>query len=201
MLQNLLVAVPSMYWPSVLVTVQLFTTLYPTPATSTGQSSAQRVLVAKRFQIFLLVFVATFLYQFFPMLLFPTLTSVATLCLINNKSWWMRTLGSGYNGAGMWNFSFDWSSIGTSGPLYTPYWALGNYFGGLIGVCWIVRLSGPYQSMKSPRLTLLDCTLDVPDQFLVSICCSFDHRAHTPRDSRSFPRPMSSGLYNAAFEK
>lgn len=140
MLQNLLVAVPSMYWPSVLVTVQLFTTLYPTPATSTGQSSTQRILVTKRFRIFLMVFVATFVYQFFPMLLFPTLTSVATLCLINNESWWMRTLGSGYNGAGMWNFSFDWSSIGTSGPLYTPYWALGNYFGGLVVVCWIVSL-------------------------------------------------------------
>lgn len=52
----------------------------------------------------------------------------------------MRTLGSGYNGAGMFNFSLDWSSVGASGPLYTPYWALGNYFGGLIGVCWIVSL-------------------------------------------------------------
>lgn len=142
MLQNLLVSVPSMYWPSVLVTVQLFTTLYPTQTqtATAGQTAVQRQLVTKRFQVFLLVFVGTFTYQFFPMLLFPTLTSVATLCLINNQSWWMRTLGSGYNGAGLWNFSFDWSSIGTSGPLYTPYWALGNYYGGLIVVCWIVGI-------------------------------------------------------------
>lgn len=140
MLQNLLVSVPSMYWPSVLVTVQLFTTLYPTPETPSGQSTSQRQVVSKRFRVFLMVFIATFVYQFFPMLLFPTLTSIATLCLINNESWWMRTLGSGYNGAGMFNFSFDWSSVGASGPLYTPYWALGNYFGGLIGVCWIVSL-------------------------------------------------------------
>ena len=145
MLQNLLVAVPSMYWPSVLVTVQLFTTLYPTPASSSGQSSTQKQIVSKRFRVFLLIFIATFIYQFFPMLLFPTLTSVATLCLLNNESWWMRTLGSGYNGAGMFNFSFDWSSIGTSNPLYTPYWALGNYFGGLIAVCWIV--SSPLRSL------------------------------------------------------
>lgn len=47
-------------------------------------------------------------------------------------------MGSGYNGLGVLNFSLDWSSIGSSGPLYTPYWALGNYFGGLIGMCWIV---------------------------------------------------------------
>jgi hypothetical protein len=141
MLQNLLVSVPSMYWPSVLVTVQLFTTLYPTPETSSGRSTAQRQIVTKRFRVFLLVFIATFVYQFFPMLLFPTLTSIATLCLINNQSWWMRTMGSGYNGAGMFNFSLDWSSIGASGPLYTPYWALGNYFGGLIAICWIVSMS------------------------------------------------------------
>lgn len=138
MLQNLLVAVPSMYWPSVLVTVQLFTTLYPTPATSSGQSTAQRQIVSKRFRVFLLIFIATSVYQLFPMLLFPTLTSVAALCLLNNESWWMRTLGSGYNGAGFLDFSVDWSSIGTSNPLYTPYWALGNYFGGLIAVAWIV---------------------------------------------------------------
>jgi len=144
MLQNLLVSVPSMYWPSVLVTVQLFTTLYPAPETSTGRSTAQRQIVTKRFRVFLLVFIATFVYQFFPMLLFPTLTSIATLCLINNGSWWMRTMGSGYNGAGMFNFSLDWSSIGASGPLYTPFWALGNYFGGLIVMCWIVRAVQPF---------------------------------------------------------
>lgn len=168
MLQNLLVAVPSMYWPSVLVTVQLFTTLYPTPATSSGQSTSQKQLVSKRFGVFLLIFIATFIYQFFPMLLFPTLTSVATLCLLNNDSWWMRTLGSGYNGAGMFNFSFDWSSIGTSNPLYTPYWALGNYFGGLIAVCWIVSIPfTPFQNHSADQV--VDSTVDVHDQFLVSI--------------------------------
>ena len=56
----------------------------------------------------------------------------------------MRTMGSGYNGAGMFNFSLDWSSIGASGPLYTPFWALGNYFGGLIVMCWIVRVDQPF---------------------------------------------------------
>lgn len=50
----------------------------------------------------------------------------------------MRTLGSAYQGLGIMDFSFDWSSIGSSGPLYTPYWALGNYFGGLVGMLWIV---------------------------------------------------------------
>jgi hypothetical protein len=40
----------------------------------------------------------------------------------------------------MLDFSFDWSSIGASGPLYTPYWAQGNYFGGLVGMIWVVSV-------------------------------------------------------------
>jgi hypothetical protein len=49
----------------------------------------------------------------------------------------MRTLGSGYNGLGMFNFSLDWSTVGSNGPLYTPWWAQLNYFAGLMGMIWI----------------------------------------------------------------
>jgi hypothetical protein len=136
MLYNLLVARPSMYWPGTLVTVQLFTTLYSSSAAQ--MSSAARQLTTRRMQVFTVIFSVTLLYQFLPFLLFPTLTSVAVLCLINNQSWWMRTLGGAYSGLGMLDFSFDWSSIGSSGPLYTPYWALGNWFGGLIGMIWVI---------------------------------------------------------------
>ncbi|GFZ47101.1 hypothetical protein JCM24511_04843 [Saitozyma sp. JCM 24511] len=136
MLQNLLVNPPAMYWPSTLVTVQLFTTLYST--TSSRLSHAARQMTSKRLHVFLVVFLITFIYQFFPFLLFPTLTSVSVLCLIDNRSYWLRTFGSAYSGLGMLDFSFDWSSIGASGPLYTPYWAQGNYFGGLVGMIWVV---------------------------------------------------------------
>jgi cellulose synthase/poly-beta-1,6-N-acetylglucosamine synthase-like glycosyltransferase len=136
MLQNILVTPPAMFWPSTLVVVQLFTTLYS--SSSTALSRGAQLATKDRLRIFMLVFLVVSMYQFLPFLLFPTLTSLSVLCLLNNQSWWMRTLGSGYNGLGTLNFSFDWSSIGSSGPLYTPYWALGNYFGGLIGMCWIV---------------------------------------------------------------
>lgn len=55
----------------------------------------------------------------------------------------MRWLGSAYTGLGMFDFSFDWASVGAVGPLFTPYWALGNYFGGLIGMIWIVSFATP----------------------------------------------------------
>nr|XP_018259221.1 OPT family small oligopeptide transporter [Kwoniella dejecticola CBS 10117]OBR81379.1 OPT family small oligopeptide transporter [Kwoniella dejecticola CBS 10117] len=165
-LQNLLVNPPAMYWPSTLVTVQLFTTLYST--TSSSLSNAAQVLTTKRLRVFMIIFLITMIYQFLPFLLFPTLTSVSILCLVNNESWWMRTLGSGYSGLGVANWSFDWSSIGSSGPLYTPYWALGNYFGGLVGMMWIIM----------PLLLLTNFW-----------------------SARSFPSPVSAGLFNSSFEK
>ncbi|KAJ9116430.1 hypothetical protein QFC22_004872 [Naganishia vaughanmartiniae] len=128
MAQGILVKPVAMYWPSTLVTVQLFTTLHDT----------QSRMTQKRLRIFLIVGGICFVYQFFPSVFFPTLTSIATLCYVNNNSWLLRTLGSGYNGLGMFNFSLDWSTIGSNGPLYTPWWAQLNYFAGLIGMIWIV---------------------------------------------------------------
>ncbi|WWC98020.1 OPT family small oligopeptide transporter [Kwoniella sp. B9012] len=166
MLQNLLVNPPAMYWPSTLVTVQLFTTLYS--STSSVLSTAAQAMTTKRLHIFMIIFLITFIYQFLPFLLFPTLTSVSVLCLMNNESWWMRTLGSGYSGLGVANWSFDWSSIGSSGPLYTPYWALGNYFGGLAGMIWVIM----------PLILITNFW-----------------------SARSFPSPVSAGLYNSTFQK
>ncbi|WVF65518.1 OPT family small oligopeptide transporter [Kwoniella sp. CBS 6097] len=166
MLQNLLVSPPAMYWPSTLVTVQLFTTLYST--SSSLLSATAQALTTKRLRVFMVIFLITFIYQFLPFLLFPTITSVSILCLVNNQSWWMRTLGSGYSGLGMMDWSFDWSSIGSSGPLYTPYWALGNYFGGLVGMIWVIM----------PLILIFNFW-----------------------DARSFPSPVSAGLYNATFAK
>lgn len=137
MVYTLLVSPPAMYWPSTLVTVQLFTTLYPSNSSSSSLSiRAQKFLTAKRLRLFLILFSIIFAYQFLPFLLFPTLTSISLLCLVDNNSYWLRTLGSAYNGLGIMDFSFDWSSIGTAGPLYTPFWALGNYFAGLVGMVW-----------------------------------------------------------------
>jgi hypothetical protein len=38
----------------------------------------------------------------------------------------------------MFNFSLDWSTIGSNGPLYTPWWAQLNYFAGLMGMIWVI---------------------------------------------------------------
>lgn len=77
------------------------------------------------------------LLQFLPGTFFPTLTSIATLCYVNNQSWLLRTLGSGYEGLGISNFSLDWSTIGYNGPLFTPWHAQLNWFAGIMGAVWV----------------------------------------------------------------
>lgn len=74
-------------------------------------------------------FVGIFSWQFLPAVIFPTLTSIAVLCLINNSSLVMRTLGSGYDGFGLLDLSLDWSVVGGTGALYTPFFAQVRYPG------------------------------------------------------------------------
>lgn len=124
---DLLVRPPSMVYPSTLVTVSLFNTLHDT------ESSLTRI----RMRFFLLVFGGIFVYQFLPTTLFPTLSSIATLCYVH-RSRVTQILSSGYRGFGILNFSFDWNVVGSSGPLFQPWWAALNFYAGIMGMMYVI---------------------------------------------------------------
>ncbi|GAA6003702.1 hypothetical protein JCM10207_003554 [Rhodosporidiobolus poonsookiae] len=128
---RLLVRPTVMLWPSQLVTVALYETLH-------GSAKTERKQTQQRMRFFSWSFIGIFSWQFFPAVIFPTLTSIAVLCIINNTSWVMRILGSGYDGFGYLNLSLDWSVIGGTGALYTPFFAQCSYFAGLAFNLWIV---------------------------------------------------------------
>jgi len=73
-----------MVWPSQLVTVALYETLH-------GGAKELQQQTRDRMRFFLLAFVAIFVWQFLPAVAFPTLTSIATLCIIDNRSWISRS--------------------------------------------------------------------------------------------------------------
>ena len=73
----------------------------------------------------------TQVYQFIPTTIFPTLSSIAVLCYVH-RSRITRILSSGYHGFGILNLSFDWNVLGNSGPLFQPWWAALNFYGGLV---------------------------------------------------------------------
>lgn len=122
-----------MLWPSSFVFVTLFETLH-----STSKDPAVKRRKDDQIKFFGIAFAAIFVYQFIPSVIFPSLTSFATLCIISNSSRVMRILGSGYDGFGMMNFSLDWSTIGSTGPLFTPFFAQACFFGGLAASMWII---------------------------------------------------------------
>jgi hypothetical protein len=107
LLYNLLVRPTAMVWPSTLVVVTLFDTLH-------GKEGA---LTQSRLRFFTAAFLACFVWQFFPAVLAPLLTSIAVLCLIDNSSSVMRVFGSGYSGYGLFNLSLDWSVISSAGGM------------------------------------------------------------------------------------
>lgn len=139
MTYSLLVRPTNMVWPSSLVVMTMYNTLH---SRSSGMSSFRppaedRLLMAKKFKFFSVVFVLITLYQFIPTVFAPTLSSIAVLCLINNRSTFMRVLGSAYTGVGMFSLSFDWAVI-TSISLQTPFYSSCNYFAGLVWSMWIL---------------------------------------------------------------
>ncbi|KAI9596959.1 OPT oligopeptide transporter protein-domain-containing protein [Syncephalis fuscata] len=129
MLRRFLVTPASMIWPSNLVQVALYNTLHGTEPANQGM---------KRQTFFMIVACATFVYQLLPFYIAPILSSMAILCWIAPKNGVAQLFGSGYQGLGMLNFSFDWSAVGSFGPLYTPWWAQLNFFFGTIVTLWIV---------------------------------------------------------------
>ncbi|KAE8270634.1 hypothetical protein A4X09_0g1734 [Tilletia walkeri] len=137
LVQNALVKPPSMIFPSTLVTTSLFYTLHGAGGdgrvgASAAVSGSSALNMRDRLRFFTLVFVATILYQFFPSLIFPTLSSIAVLCLVDNSNRAFRVMSSGFHGFGILNFSLDWTAIGSSGPLYQPWvCAALNFYSGI----------------------------------------------------------------------
>lgn len=127
-LHDLLVKPIAMVFPRTLATTTMFYTLHDKKSKDTQA----------RLQYFFMFFIAIFIYQFLPSLLMPTLSSIALLCMINNRSSAFRILSSGYKGFGILNISLDWNAISSSGPLYQPWWAALNYFVGIAGAMYII---------------------------------------------------------------
>lgn len=101
----------TMTWPSTLPSVTLFNTFHETDAYLTGDTMLtpeQKIYAARgpsRMRFFMIVFVATFLYELFPLFLMPVLSSLAVLCLIGGpNNFYTNNLGSAFKGSGILNF-------------------------------------------------------------------------------------------------
>ncbi|OZJ03782.1 hypothetical protein BZG36_03474 [Bifiguratus adelaidae] len=151
-LRGILVQPAMMTWPSNLAYVTFFKSMH---------ADKNALIDAKRRKLFLIVFSAVFVWQFFPEFIWPMLTSVAILCLANGDGYGSNTalakLGSGYSGFGLLTFAFDWSVIGSFTPLYTPFWASVNFYSGAILAVWIIGpimyFTNTWNAQSFPKIT------------------------------------------------
>ncbi|KAB1221651.1 Oligopeptide transporter 1 [Morella rubra] len=112
--QKFLVDSSYMWWPSNLVQVSLFRTLYDVEVRPKGSLT--------RLQFFLVVLVSGFAYYIVPNYLFPSITAMSFVCWIWKDSVTAQQIGSGLRGLGVGSFALDWSTVAgfLGSPLATP---------------------------------------------------------------------------------
>ncbi|KAF9552218.1 peptide transporter MTD1 [Agrocybe pediades] len=118
-------------FPNLLPTVQLFDALH---------RGKKIFLQKKRVQFFWSIFVAIFVWEWFPEFIAPTLTGISIFCLAKRDSpWFTRIFGgaAGNEGLGMFSLCLDWNYVGSGGgsmgALFTPLSTqLSLYFGTMI---------------------------------------------------------------------
>ncbi|KAF8176072.1 OPT oligopeptide transporter [Pholiota molesta] len=92
-------------YPQLMPTVQLFDALH---------RGKEAVMQKKRLKFFWIIFVAIFVWEWFPEYIAPTLTGISIFCLANQKSaWFTRIFGgaAGNEGLGAFSFCFDWAYV------------------------------------------------------------------------------------------
>ncbi|KAI9642559.1 hypothetical protein NHQ30_009364 [Ciborinia camelliae] len=125
--RDILVRPPNIYYPGVLPNVSLFNAMHKNPA------------VTKRsLKFFAIVASAAFVYEWFPSVIFPMLSSIPLICYFGHGNWKAYLMGSGYYGFGLLDISLDWNYVSFWSPLYTPLWANANQFIGAMIACWII---------------------------------------------------------------
>ncbi|KAH9478936.1 Oligopeptide transporter 3 [Psilocybe cubensis] len=121
-------------YPQLMPTVQLFDALHR------GQEA---IMQRKRLRFFWIIFVAIFVWEWFPEYIAPTLTGISIFCLANQKNaWFTRIFGgaAGNEGLGVFSICFDWAYVGAGGgsigSLFTPLSTQLSLYGGT-AVCII----------------------------------------------------------------
>ncbi|KAK0199297.1 peptide transporter MTD1 [Desarmillaria ectypa] len=118
-------------FPNLLPTVQLFDALH---------RGKKIFLQKKRVRFFWSIFIAIFVWEWFPEYIAPTLTGISVFCLAKRDSaWFTRIFGgaAGNEGLGMFALCLDWNYVGSGGgsmgALFTPISTqLSLYFGTMI---------------------------------------------------------------------
>lgn len=127
--RDILVRPPKIYYPGVLPNVALFNAMHRNPSVTKNS-----------IRFFAYVGICTFIYQWFPGVIFPLLSSLPLICWFGRGQWKTYLMGSGYYGFGLLDLTLDWNYASFLSPLYTPLWANAS---GIVGAFAAVYLIYP----------------------------------------------------------
>ncbi|KAK3829189.1 MAG: OPT family small oligopeptide transporter [Benniella sp.] len=157
-LRKFLIRPAHMIWPSTLVTASLFRSLH---ATSNTPAEVGRMT---RMRYFLLVTLGSFIWYWFPGLIFPTIGMISWICWIKPDNVVLSQL-TGSNGLGIGTISLDWAAASYYvQPLVTPWFAQVNILVGFILVAWVMVPWAYYTDLwKSKNYPILSASLFLED--------------------------------------
>ncbi|KAJ3333657.1 hypothetical protein HDU76_005401 [Blyttiomyces sp. JEL0837] len=150
LMRRFLVRPATMLWPPTLSVMALLRSIHAMAEDKSSHQGPWRVKAKQetteessswqppRMAIFWMFLIGSFVYQWFPSYIAPSLSAVSILCYIapNNNN--IKLWGSAQQGVGLLSFTFDWSIIASASPIITPLWALLNQGLGIIFFLWIV---------------------------------------------------------------
>ncbi|KAF5624340.1 OPT family small oligopeptide transporter [Fusarium sp. NRRL 52700] len=129
--RSVVVEPKSLVWPGVLGNTALNAALH-TPR-------KEVIAGISRYRFFILAFVASFCWYWFPDFIFPALGYFTWICWIAPKNPVVNQVFGMKSGLGLLPFTFDWSQIAYIGsPLVVPVWAILNVLASLVFWIYIV---------------------------------------------------------------
>ncbi|KAK2053163.1 OPT family small oligopeptide transporter [Colletotrichum caudatum] len=157
-----LVKPASMIWPGVLSNVALLSTLH---SRANAVADGWRIT---RIKFFMIVGGASFVWYWFPGLIWTGLSYFTWICWIAPDNLAVNQVFGMVTGMGLFPLTFDWSMIAyNSNPLLSPHWAALNVFGGFVVFFWIVTPAIYYTNTWFTSYMPF-CTADVYDRFGVA---------------------------------
>ncbi|KAH0368904.1 OPT superfamily oligopeptide transporter, partial [Aureobasidium melanogenum] len=130
----LIVEPKNLVWPGVLANTALNRTLH-----HKGESEGGSTWRISRYAFFMFVFVASFVWYWFPNFIFPAVGYFTFLCWIWPKNAVVNQLFGMSSGLGMVPLTLDWSQIAYIGsPLVVPTWAILNVAASLVFWIYII---------------------------------------------------------------
>ncbi|KAK3833808.1 MAG: OPT family small oligopeptide transporter [Linnemannia elongata] len=152
-IRRFLVRPAHMVWPATLVTASLFRSLHA----EADQDNQGRM---SRMKYFAIVCAGSFIYYWFPGLIFPTIGYISWICWINPDNIILAQL-TGSNGLGIGTIALDWSAASYYvGPLVTPWFAQVNILVGFVLVTYIMVPWAYYSNLwNSQNFPIITATL------------------------------------------